>query len=91
MLILLRGDLVKRHTTVNIDSELLAAASRALETSGVTETVHAALSASVRPYWSGWMADHPVELTADDLHRIRRDGKPVAESSLKAPADAKNR
>lgn len=77
---------MKRHTTLNIDSELLTAAGGVLGTSGVTDTVHAALSASVRRYWQQWMADNPVELTVHDLDQMRHGDEIVIESNSNAPA-----
>jgi Arc/MetJ family transcription regulator len=39
---------MKKHTTLNIDPELVAAAREVLGTKGTTDTVHAALEESVR-------------------------------------------
>jgi Arc/MetJ family transcription regulator len=61
------------RTTVNVDETLLAAASEALGTTGVTETVNAALAETVR---RARLADFSVaefDITDEELAEARAD------------------
>lgn len=64
--------LVVKHTTLNLDIELLAEAKQALGTKRVTETVHRALEEVVRARRRAWLASQDfADLTPEALARMR--------------------
>lgn len=63
---------MRKHTTLNVDSELLSEAQAVLGTTGTTDTIHRALEAVVREHWRWWLIENPVNLTSDELETLRR-------------------
>ena len=62
-----------KHTTLNLDVELLDKAREALGTKQVTETVHRALEEVVLARRRAWLAAHDFdELTPAALDRMRK-------------------
>lgn len=64
---------MRKHTTVNLDLDLLRAAQEALGTSGTTETIHDALREVVRKHRRRWLIEHDLpDLTLESLEELRR-------------------
>ena len=75
---------MRRHTTLNLDDELLADAAQTLGTRGTTETVHAALREVVARQRRRMLVDLEfADLTAEALTRMRapRTFEPVRKGS----------
>lgn len=65
---------MRKHTTLNIDTDLLTAAERALGTSGATETIHRALREVVDLRRRQWLLEYDFPgLTPESLERMRAD------------------
>lgn len=70
----------KKHTSLYIDAELLADAERLLGTSGPTETVNTALQeAASLVRRRRFLADPMIEITEEELQRMRDETGPYAE------------
>lgn len=69
---------MRKHTTVNLDRELVRAAAEILGTSSIISTVHAALAQVVERDKRSWLARYPLpDLTPEALgvqRRVRRPG-----------------
>jgi len=64
--------MAKRHTTVNLDPELLHDAMEALGTTQVTQTIHRAFEEVVRQQRLRWLVEHDLpDLTPEMLEKIR--------------------
>jgi Bacterial antitoxin of type II TA system, VapB len=64
---------MKKHTTMNLDTELLDQAREALGTRQATETVHRALEEVVAYHRRLWLAEYEFpDLTPESLERIRK-------------------
>jgi Arc/MetJ family transcription regulator len=64
---------VVKHTTLNLDLDLVDQARQALGTKKVTETVHRALEEVVLARRRAWLAAHDFEgLTPASLEKMRR-------------------
>jgi Arc/MetJ family transcription regulator len=74
---------MRKHTTIDLDMELVEKASRALGTTKVTETVHAALDEVVRRRQRLALVDFVPAIDLADLDEMR--GHRFAEA--KAPYD----
>ncbi|MHB8510204.1 MAG: type II toxin-antitoxin system VapB family antitoxin [Candidatus Dormibacteria bacterium] len=62
-----------KHTTLNLDIDLLDQARQALGTKQATETVHRALEEVVRIRRRAWLASHAFEaLTPEVLEQLRQ-------------------
>lgn len=62
-----------KHTTLNLDTDLLDQAREALGTKQTTETVHRALEEVVRIRRRAWLASHEFEdLTPEVLEHLRK-------------------
>lgn len=61
------------RTTVNVDMDLLGQAQEALGTSGVTETINAALSAAVRRARLAGFDVRMFNVTSEDIREARGD------------------
>jgi Arc/MetJ family transcription regulator len=61
-----------KHTSLYLDEDLLAEASRILGTDGPTSTVRTALESVIRTRRLESLASWEIELTPDDLAAIRR-------------------
>jgi Arc/MetJ family transcription regulator len=65
---------MRKHTTLNINTELLAAAEQALGTSGATETIHGALQEAVDLRRRRWLLEYDFPgLTPESLEAMRAD------------------
>ena len=62
---------MRKHTTIDIDGDLVAQAREALGTASMTETVHAALAEVVRARRRMTIADLRPALTLADLDAMR--------------------
>jgi Arc/MetJ family transcription regulator len=62
---------MRKHTTIDLDRELVAAARKVLGTTTTTETIHAALADVVRGRRRMAILDLHPALTLDDLHAMR--------------------
>ena len=62
---------MRKHTTIDIDVDLLRDAAAALGTTGTITTIHAALSEVVRRRLRTDFVDAPSSLTLDDLKQMR--------------------
>jgi Arc/MetJ family transcription regulator len=63
---------MRRHTTLNLDDELVADAARTLGTNGTTDTVHAALREVVARQRRRMLVDLDFpDLTAEALSQMR--------------------
>ena len=62
---------MRKHTTIDLDMDLVKEASRALGTSKVTETVHAALDEVVRRRQRLALVDFVPAIDLGDLDRMR--------------------
>jgi len=76
---------MRKHTTIDIDVDLVRQAGAALGTSTMTETVHAALSEAVRRRTRRAIADLRPALDLSDLdamraHRFAEDRAPYSAS-----------
>ena len=64
---------MKKHTTLNIDTDLLEQAREALGTKGSTETIHRALAEVVDHRKRLWLAQYAFpDLTPESLEEMRR-------------------
>lgn len=75
---------MRRHTTIDLDRELVAAARKVLGTTTTTETIHAALADVVRGRRRMAILDLRPALTLDDLramraHRFAEDATPYGD------------
>jgi Arc/MetJ family transcription regulator len=62
----------KRHTTVNLDEDLLRDAMEVLGTKQVTDTIHRALDEVVKRQRREWLLAHDLpDLTPEALERMR--------------------
>ena len=65
--------LMRRHTTLNLDEDLVAAAADTLGTAGTTETVHAALREVVARQRRRMLVGLPLDdLTPEALDAMRQ-------------------
>jgi len=65
---------MRKHTTLNVDTDLLAAAEQALGTSGATETIHRALQEAVDLRRRQCLLEYDFpELTPESLEAMRSD------------------
>ncbi|HZU11714.1 MAG TPA: type II toxin-antitoxin system VapB family antitoxin [Chloroflexota bacterium] len=65
---------MRRHTTLNINVDLLDLAQRELGTKEKTETIHRALEEAINLRRRQRLAERPLpDLTPARLHEIRRD------------------
>lgn len=62
---------MRKHTTIDIDVDLLRDAAAALGTKGTIDTIHAALSEVVRHRLRMDLLNSPSSLTLDDLAAMR--------------------
>ena len=62
---------MRKHTTIDIDTELLREAAAALGTRGTIDTIHAALSDVVRRRLRMDFLNSRTSLTLDDLRQMR--------------------
>ena len=62
---------MRRHTTIDLDMDLVEEAGRALGTTKVTETVHAALGEVVRRQRRLALVDFVPGIDLGDLDRMR--------------------
>ena len=62
---------MRKHTTMDLDAELVAAAASVLGTSKIVDTVHAALSEVVRARRRAGIVDFRPSLDLDDLDAMR--------------------
>jgi Arc/MetJ family transcription regulator len=74
---------MRKHTTIDLDADLVAAAAEALGTTRTTDTVHAALSEVVRRRQRMSILDFRPALDLEDLdamraHRFAEERKPYA-------------
>jgi Arc/MetJ family transcription regulator len=65
------------RTTVNVDQELLDASRRALDTSGVAETINAALAATARQARLAAFDVRDFDVTDADVDHARADRAPT--------------
>ena len=64
-----------KHTTLNLDLELVEQARKVLRTKRVTDTVHRALEEVVRAERRAWLARQELEdLTPESLEAMRTTG-----------------
>ncbi len=76
---------MRKHTTLNLDMELLRAAQEVLGTSQATETVHKALAEVVNRKKRQRLASRPLPgLTPESLEEIRR-GHSVEHADQRMP------
>ncbi len=77
---------MRKRTTLNIDTDLLAKAGRSLGTAGATETIHAALQEAVNARRVQWLLEYEFPgLTPESLEEeIRRDREVVASDALQS-------
>lgn len=62
-----------KHTTLNLDTDLLAAAQAILGTTQVTETIHRALQEVINGRKRRWLAAYDFSaLTPEALEKMRR-------------------
>lgn len=75
---------MKRHTTIDLDRELVREAAEALGTKRISETIHAALAEVVARKRRLWLVDHDLDLTLESLAEMRAPrtfpGWPVQET-----------
>jgi Arc/MetJ family transcription regulator len=74
----------KRHTTLDLDTDLLADAARALGTTRTTETVHAALREVIARQRRAWLARRDfseLEAALPDLRATRGAEEPARDRS----------
>jgi Arc/MetJ family transcription regulator len=62
---------MRKHTTIDIDTDLLRDAAQALGTTGTIDTIHAALSEVVRRRLRMDFLNSRSALTLDDLRHMR--------------------
>lgn len=77
---------MRKHTTIDIDTDLLRDAADALGTSGTIDTIHAALSEVVRRRLRMDFLNSRTSLTLEDLrqmrsHRFGEDAAPYGSES----------
>jgi Arc/MetJ family transcription regulator len=65
------ADDVRKHTTMDLDADLVAAAASVLGTTKIVDTVHAALSEVVRARHRRAIADFRPALDLNDLAAMR--------------------
>ncbi len=65
---------MRKHTTMDLDAELVAAAAGVLGTTKIVDTVHAALSEVVRSRRRAGIVDFRPSLDLDDLDAMRGHG-----------------
>jgi len=80
---------MRKHTTIDLDADLVEAAAKVLGTSRTTDTVHAALSEVVRRRERMSIIDFRPALDLADLdamraHRFAEDREPYAPDPPKA-------
>lgn len=63
---------MKKHTTIDLDTDLVREAADVLGTTRTTDTVHAALREVVNVRRRLRLLDIEVDLTLDDLREMRR-------------------
>lgn len=62
---------MKRHTTIDLDQELVREAAEALGTKRISETIHAALDDVVRRHRRLRLLDIPIDLDLETLRAMR--------------------
>lgn len=62
---------MRKHTTIDLDTDLVRAAARALGTTRTTDTVHAALSEVIRMRQRLRLLDYVPDLTLEQLEAMR--------------------
>jgi len=62
---------MRKHTTMDLDQNLVREAAAVLGTRRTVETVHGALAEVVRAHRRAQLLDLDVDLTLDDLERLR--------------------
>ncbi len=70
---------MRRHTTIDLDTQLLEQAKEALGTRRTGETIHAALDEVVRARRRRRLLELDVDLSPADLDRMRQWRTPAAE------------
>lgn len=68
---------MRKHTTLDLDMELVREAADVLGTTRINETVHGALAEVVRRRHRSWLAAHDfAELTPEGLEELRAGRAP---------------
>lgn len=80
---------MRKHTTIDLDIDLVRQAADALGTTKTVDTIHAALSEVVRRRLRMTLLDARPALTLDDLaamraHRFAEDAEPYGTSTTDA-------
>jgi Arc/MetJ family transcription regulator len=83
---------MRKHTTIDLDAELVGQARQVLGTSTTTDTIHAALAEVVRARRRMGIADLQPALTLADLdamraHRFAEDIAPYGSDESIEPAE----
>jgi len=78
---------MRKHTTIDLDMDLVEEASRALGTKKVTETVHAALDEVVRRRQRLALVDFVPAVDLGDLDRMRSHRFAEAPEQYKSDAE----
>ncbi|MEO7296870.1 MAG: type II toxin-antitoxin system VapB family antitoxin [Candidatus Limnocylindria bacterium] len=68
---------MRRHTTVDLDTDLIGEAKKVLGTRQTTETIHAALSEVIRAHQRARLLELDTDLSLEDLDRMRAPRFPV--------------
>ncbi len=77
-------DSMRKHTTLNIDTDLLQAAARALGTAGATETIHRAVREAVELRRRQWLLEYDFPgLTPESLEEMRRDRVSTSDEAMR--------
>ncbi len=71
-----------KHTSLNLDLDLVAVARGALGTRGTTDTVHAALREVVRRHRIAWLLQQDFSLTDEEHEELERDEHEGERTSL---------